>query len=244
MENWPSTGVRTCYAGTVVGRCFGFLSALVCLTWIAPAFPATSLQSGDTSPVTATGDTSLHWLELADGWRLTSADLVSIDGATVSSPHADVSQWHSVRHMPATVLQALQDDGLYKDLYSGTNLVTPGDLWKKDWWYRTTFNAPAGHEVYSLIFKGINYRAEIWLNGKMVAENNQVVGMYNSFEFDVSRLIHPGESNVLAVKITPEQTIPRLSFPPATDSQGTVELGDTWLDWLNWKYIGVHDPKT
>lgn len=182
-------------------------------------------------------------IELAQGWRLIPADKVTDADSAVSSPEFDASQWYEVPHMPATVLDVLQQDGVYKDLYFGMNLTTPGDLWKKDWWYRTTFIAPAGHDVYSLLFKGINYRADIWLNGQKVAENNQVVGMYNSFEFDVSRLVHPGENNVLAVRITPEQPIPHLFVSPAA-SQGTVELGDTWLDWLNWKYIGVHDPKT
>lgn len=144
--------------------------------------------------------------------------------------------------MPATVLQVLEDDGVYQDLYSGMNLTSPGDLWKKDWWYRTTFTAPAGREVYSLIFKGINYRADIWLNGKKIADKTQVVGMYNSFEFDVSKVIHPGGENILAVKITPEQAIPGLAVEDGTLNGSTVELGDTWLDWLNWKYIGVHDP--
>src|SRR5205823_6573190 len=40
--------------------------------------------------------------------------------------------------------------------------------------------------------------------------------------------------NVLALKITPERGIP---------GEGIVELGDTWHDWLNWKYIGFHDPQ-
>jgi exo-1,4-beta-D-glucosaminidase len=114
------------------------------------------------------------------------------------------------------------------------NLVKPGELWKKDWWYRTSFTAPPEREVYSLIFKGINYRADIWLNGQRIADRSQAVGMYNSFEFDVSKMIHPGEENVLAVRIVPERAIP---------IEGSVELGDTWLDWLNWKYIGYHDPQ-
>jgi len=230
MENWPCAVLRMHYAGRVVGGRFGFLSTIICLIWVASALAGTAPQSGNTP---ATGDSSRQWIELSDGWRLSSADSVSVDGASVSSPSFDASQWHAARHMPATVLQALEDDGVYKDLYFGMNLVTPGDLWKKDWWYRTTFTVPEGHEVYSLIFKGINYRAEIWLNGKKVAESNQVVGMYNSFEFDVSRLVRPGESNVLAVRITPEQPIP-YPFVSPSSSEGTVELGDTWLDWLNW----------
>ncbi len=202
----------------------------------------TPSRAGPQTSITSANSSST-FIELAEGWRLSSADKVTAEGSAVSSLDFDISQWYEIRHMPATVLEILQEDGVYKDLYYGMNLTTPGDLWKKDWWYRTTFNAPAGHDVYSLIFKGINYRAEIWLNGKKVAENNQVVGMYNSFEFDVSKLTHRGAGNVLAVKITPEQPIPHLFSSPVA-SEGTVELGDTWLDWLNWNYIGVHDPKT
>lgn len=182
--------------------------------------------------------------EIAQGWRLASGDQVSGDDAAVSSPEFDASHWYEVHHMPATVLAVLEEDGLYKDLYSGTNLVNPGDLWKKDWWYRTAFTAPQGREVYSLIFKGINYRADIWLNGRKIADKSQAVGMYNSFEFDVSKFILPGKQNILAVKVVPEQAIPKVVAGDPIRVEGSVELGDTWLDWLNWKYIGVHDPIT
>jgi len=215
------------------------IAALNSRTYAAGVTPARAGSGVSTSGSNA----SPNVVELAQGWRLISADKVTDTDSSISSPAFNTSYWYEVQHMPATVLEILQEDGVYKDLYYGMNLVTPGDLWKKDWWYRTTFIAPSGHDVYTLIFKGINYRAEIWLNGKKVAENDQVVGMYTSFEFDVSRLVHPGESNVLALRITPEQPVPHLFVSPSA-SEGTVELGDTWLDWLNWKYLGVHDPKT
>ena len=195
-------------------------------------------QSANRSEASATNLT-----ELAEGWRLISADQVSQPDASVSSADFDVSHWYPIPHMPATVLQALEDAGVYKDLYYGMNLSKAGDLWKKDWWYRSTFAIPPGREVYTLIFKGINYRADIWVNGKMIADKTQVVGMYNSFEFDVSKFVHAGDGNVLAVKIRPEQPIPHLSFGEPGFSGKTVELGDTWLDWLNWKYIGAFDPQ-
>ena len=163
-----------------------------------------------------------------------SADEISQSDAAVSMQSFDVSRWYPIHHMPATVLQVLEDDGVYKNLYYGMNLTTPGDLWEREWWYRTSFNVPTGYAVHTLIFKGINYRADIWVNGHKIADKSQAVGMYNSFEFDVSRLVRPGEMNVLATKIIPERGIP---------GEGTVELGDTWHDWLNWKYIGFHDPQ-
>ena len=176
-----------------------------------------------------------HQSELRTNWRIIAARNVSAPDAEVSKPTYDASRWHPVHRMPSTVLQALEDAGVYKNLYFGMNLTkaVPSDLWKQDWWYRTTFDAPES-EVHSLIFDGINYRADVWLNGHLVADKYQVVGMYNSFEFIVSKQIKRGRENVLAVKVTPEQKIP--------DVTG-VELADSWLDWINWKYIGYPDPK-
>jgi exo-1,4-beta-D-glucosaminidase len=78
-----------------------------------------------------------------------------------------------------------------------------------------------GREVYSLIFKGINYRADIWLNGHKVANRATVVGMYDEFEFNVTEFIAPGGSNVLAAKVTPEHSL---------EGERGIELGDSWLD--------------
>ena len=163
-----------------------------------------------------------------------SAKNISVDDSLVSQPGFDSSQWYTVQRMPATVLQILQENGVYKNLYFGMNLATPKDLWKQDWWYRTTFTAPAGRDVYSLIFKGINYRADIWLNGHKVANRQTAVGMYDSFEFNVTEFIVPGGQNVLAVKVTPEQSL---------QGEDGVELADSWLDWINWKYLGYHDAE-
>jgi exo-1,4-beta-D-glucosaminidase len=186
------------------------------------------------SSVRASAQESPNLTELGSGWKMTSAKNVNVDDALVSQAAFDASHWYAAQHMPATVLQVLQENGVYRDLYFGMNLATPGDLWKQDWWYRTTFTAPPGREVYSLIFKGINYRADIWLNGRKVANRATVVGMYDEFEFNVTEFIVPGGSNVLAVRVTPEQSL---------DGVNGVELGDSWLDWINWKYLGHHDPQ-
>jgi len=217
------------------------LSAISCIKILTIIILGIAVPNAGAQPSSLTssiiaspGDWSPDVVEIADGWRIISADQVPGSDESVSQQNFDVTHWYPARHMPATVLQVLQDDGVYKDLYYGMNLIVPGELWKKDWWYRTTFVVPEGHEAYSLIFKGIDYRADIWVNGNKIAEKSQVVGMYNSFEFDISKLVHKDGPNFLAVKVTPEQAIP---------GEGTVELGDTWHDWLNWKYIGFHDRR-
>ncbi len=197
--------------------------ALLAACSLAPLSPTCALAAQESPNV----------VELRSGWKMTSAKDVSTDDASVSQSGFDAAQWYTAQHMPATVLQILQENGVYKNLYYGMNLATPGDLWQQDWWYRTTFTAPAGREVYSLIFKGINYRADIWLNGRKVANRATVVGMYDQFEFNITEYIVPGGANVLAVRVTPEQSL---------EGENGIELGDSWLDWINWKYLGYHDP--
>src|ERR1035441_8007947 len=119
-------------------------------------------------------------VELSQNWALSSAKDVQADGAAVSQPGYQPQGWHPIHRMPATVLEILQEDGVYPDLYVGKNMLekVPQDLFRQDWWYRTEFTAPAGFSTYTLEFPGINYRAEIWVNGQKVADNKQIVGMY------------------------------------------------------------------
>ncbi len=170
-------------------------------------------------------------LELAENWKLAAAKDVQADGAAVSRTDYKDQTWHPIHRMPATVLEILQEDGVYPNLYVGKNMLenVPQDLYLQDWWYRTTFTAPAGHSQYALEFPGINYRAEIWLNGQKLADNKQIVGMYVAHELIVTQWIKPGGRNALAIKVTPERLI--------QDVNG-VELADSWFDWLNWKYLG------
>ena len=134
--------------------------------------------------------------------------------------------------MPVTVLEVLQEDGTYPNLYFGKNLTdtVPKDLFRQDWWYRTTFTVPQGHKLQWLVFKGINYRAEVWLNGVRVANNRQIAGMYDEFELNVTGKVKVGAENVLAVRVTPEQ---------AFEDVDGVELADSWHDWINSKYMGM-----
>ncbi len=179
---------------------------------------------------------SPNTVELKSGWRLESSWNVVQDGGLISQISYDDSKWHQIHAMPATVLEILQEDGTYPNLYFGKNLTetVPKDLFRQDWWYRTVFTVPADHRLHWLVFKGINYRAEIWLNGERIANNREVVGMYNAFEFNVTGKVKPGMQNVLAVKITPEQSF---------ENVDGVELADSWFDWINSRFLGMNLPE-
>jgi len=51
-----------------------------------------------------------------------------------------------------------------------------------------------------LNFRGINYRASIFLNGRQIASSNEVAGAWRTYEFNATSAIKPG-ANVLAVQV-------------------------------------------
>jgi len=158
---------------------------------------------------------------------LQSSSLIKESGELISSPsyHSGV-HWFPVK-VPTTVLRGLVNNHIYPDPYQGLNNMLIPDAsdqfnkeynleqysflpndpnpWKKPYWYRTSFKVPSGDKGkhFQLIFKGINYRAAVWLNGKQIADSTQMAGMFAEFNLDVSQNIIPGGENALAVKIYP-----------------------------------------
>jgi hypothetical protein len=139
-------------------------------------------------------------------WSLAEAPKVTVPkgeaaGTALSTAGYDAKAWYAAT-VPGTVLTTLVDRGVYPDPdYALNNAAIPESLNKQDYWYRTEFVAPAGQEGrhQQLIFKGINYAAEIWLNGEKLGE---LKGAFIRGRFDVTGKLKPG-LNALAVKVSP-----------------------------------------
>ena len=172
---------------------------------------------------------------LRNGWWLQSSCKVSDRGEAISSVQYKPEHWYAIT-VPSTVLAAQVAAGKFKDPYYGENLRTiagtsypigsnfaeltmPKDSpYACSWWYRTTFRLPAasaGRTVW-LHFDGINYRANIWLNGKKLADSNDVAGAYRIYEFNATPLLRANDVNVLAVQ---------------TFAQTENDLGINFVDW-------------
>ncbi|MEI6275538.1 MAG: beta galactosidase jelly roll domain-containing protein [Prolixibacteraceae bacterium] len=177
-------------------------------------------------------------------FELQSSVLIQADGEQISTAgyHSNV-YWFPVT-VPSTVLSGLVANRIYPDPYSGmNNMLIPdasdefnkkynleqyshlpniGNPWKKPYWYRTSFKVPAADQGrhFQLIFKGINYRAAVWLNGKAIADSTQMAGMFAEYSFDVSKKIKSGEDNFLAVRIYP------LDFPGLPAQEQLKALDD------------------
>src|SRR2546422_565530 len=117
--------------------------------------------------------------------QLRSAANVSDGGAAISQVGYAAAGWYPIT-LPSTVLAGLVANNVYQNIYFGTNLKSVPDLTGQNWWYRAEFTAPASSsgQAYWLRFKGISYRAQIWLNGTQLDAN--AVGTMVAHEYNVT----------------------------------------------------------
>lgn len=186
----------------------------------------------------ASAATTQSRMLLDKDWALQSACKATEKGDVVSTTAFKPVGWLP-SNVPATVLAAqvaAKPDKVFEDPFFGRNLrdipgttypeekvfaqlPMPGDSpYKCSWWYRTEFRVPPGQTGKNvwLNFGGINYRANIWVNGKRIATSDEVAGAYRTYEFNISNVLKPAEVNVLAVEV---------SAPTEKD------LGINWVDW-------------
>ena len=165
----------------------------------APSKPVAVPFVPAADPLTPLGDGT--W-KLVGRWKMVEAPRLPATGAEVSRPGFPVADWYDAE-VPGTVLTTLVARGVYPDPYHGlNNLNIPETLNKQDYWFRTEFTVPAdtaGRDV-SLDFQGINYAAEVWLNGTRLGE---IHGAFMRGAFDLTPLLQPGGSNALAVRVSP-----------------------------------------
>jgi len=105
---------------------------------------------------------------LNEGWHIHSAAELSEYDDSISSSGFDVQNWYPAI-LPSTVLAVLVQNDVYRDPFFGKNLENiPTEQFKNPWWYRKEFVLEdiSAFSNARLLFEGINYSANIWLNGK------------------------------------------------------------------------------
>jgi len=173
---------------------------------------------------------------LKNGWMIQSSAEVKQAGEIISTPQFQPTGWYRTS-VPSTVVAALVQNKVYPDPHFGmnirqmpgvkynvgqnfSNVEMPEDSpFRSSWWYRTEFGLPGGAEpdrALWLHFDGINFRANIWLNGQQIADSKNVAGSFRTYQFDISKIASFGQKNILAVEV----------FAPTPR-----DLGITFVDW-------------
>ena len=210
---------------------------LLLTVFLLTQFIPSSFVDGQQKPSTsAAGKPAAETrLVLREGWELQTSAKVEEKGELISTAAFAPKGWHTAT-VPTTVVAALVKDKTLPDPFPGMNLRSfPGvnypiganfsniamasdSPYAVSWWYRKAFTIPAAYKGKTiwLKFNGINYRANLFLNGKQIAKSDDVAGAWRTYEFNITETAKPGAENVLAVQ----------AFAP-TDH----DLAITFVDW-------------
>ena len=166
-------------------------------------------------------------------WKIQSDDRVDSDGSQISVAGFDAEDWYKSQ-VPSTVLASLVEAGEYIEPYFGKNLNDiPKKRFEQPWWYRNEFDLDDINDDKTTLLKfdGINYAANIWLNGRLIADSGQAYGTFRRFSFDISKSAQKG-LNVLAVQVIPPK--------PGDFSTGFVDWNPPAPD----RNMGIFRPVT
>ena len=193
---------------------------LLGITLIWSIFPAYS-QASETIQLPAAGGRTL----LNTGWYARRANELKLDGNRLSIPPFRLEGWMKAR-VPGTVLATMLDNQMFPapEFSMNNNLIPDIHDVGKDFytfWFIRPFRIeaiPQGRQVW-LNFRGINYKADIFLNGKRINTSTHE-GMFLRKSFDITPYIKGNTNNLLAVIVYPPD------YPGnANGGQG----GDGWI---------------
>lgn len=164
--------------------------------------------------------------------------------------------------VPGTVLNSLVYNKVYPEPYYGLNnkltsklIPDIADVGRDfyTYWFRTEFDLPADYKDKTVWMQvdGINYRAEVWLNGNLVSTVN---GMFKQDFINITEYARAGGRNALAVKVYP------VDMPGTTKQKqwgapgefhnggdGNIGLNTTMLMCAGWDFTfldGIRDRNT
>ena len=183
------------------------------------------------------------------GWQMQDAARVSAAAPVVSTAGFKPVGWYRAT-VPGTVLTTLVDNKVYPEPLYGENMRgIPESLNRTSYWYRATVPIPSGNRGRHtwLHFAGINYSAEVWVNGR---EAGTMRGAFRRGDFDITAMVTPGRSATVAVLVSPQ---PHPGVPiEHTVANGvgknggdTALDGPTFLSTIGWDWLpAIRDRDT
>ncbi len=177
--------------------------------------------------------------ELNSGWYCANIKNVSIDGEQISSTAYPVKSWLPAT-VPGTVLTSLLNNKLVPDPFYGMNNKYIPDIYSTGndyytYWFVNDFNetANAGEQVW-LQLRGVNYKYDIFLNGKKLNEKVHE-GMLMRAEFNITDYLSKDGNNRLAVLVFPPDVPGNPNGGQGGD--GTIAKNHTTQYTAGWDWI-------
>ncbi len=194
-------------------------------------------------------------------WKMAKAGDMTDSGEKISLSGYPIENWLPAI-VPGTVLNSLVYNRKYPEPYYGVNnkleynLIPDISTTGRDfytYWFRTEFILPKsfkGKNIW-LQLDGINYRAEVWVNGHLLST---IHGMFTQDYINVTDFVRVEKANGLAIKVYPVD-VPGSSMPKfwgATGEfhnggNGNIGLNTTMLMTVGWDFTfmdGIRDRNT
>jgi hypothetical protein len=186
------------------------------------------------------------------GWKLQNILFVHDAGEAISKADYVADNWLTAK-VPGTVLTSYLLDGAIPDPNFGNqSQFISESFFQNDFWYRKEFVLPpeSGAQHFLLNFEGINWKADIYLNGAQV---DRIDGAFARGKFEVTHNLLPGQKNVLAVlihKVANPGTTHERSLWNGTRNGGVLgkdsptfvaSLGWNWMVSIRGRDIGIWD---
>lgn len=216
----------------MMNRCI-YLFCWLCLAcWLKPV----SAEGQALLVIPEPGEKTL----IHSDWYARKANEVKMDGNRLSAVPLDKIGWLPAR-VPGTVLTTLLENGLYPAPEFGLNNNLIPDIHEVGndfytYWFTRQFTIdalPEGRTVW-LNFRGINYKAEIFLNGKRINRNTHE-GMFLRKTFNITPYLRTDAPNVLAVLVYPPTHVGNPNGGQGGDGQiarnNTMQYTPGW-DWI------------
>ena len=183
------------------------------------------------------------------GWQLQRASEVQAGGVEIASPAYKAEGWVRAT-VPGTVLTSYKNVGALADPnYADNQLMISESFFNSNFWYRNEFQLPQSfkRDRIFLNFDGINWKANVYLNGKQVG---RLEGAFIRGKFDVTDCVKEG-TNVLAVEIIKNAHIGAIKEKnkQSTDFNGGIlgadnptfhaTIGWDWIPTMRGRNIGI-----
>jgi len=168
-------------------------------------------------------------------WEVRPQSAVTDDVAALCRSGYETHDWVKAI-VPGTVFASYVAAGLEKDPNFGDNIYKVDRAkYDQNFWYRGTFSdVDAGGGRVWLNFKGINRKADIYLNGVLLGSLN---GFMQRGHYDVTALLRrQGENVVAALVYLPEQPLGNYGMPGYISSAGW-----DWMPYVPGLNMGITD---
>jgi hypothetical protein len=187
---------------------------------------------------------------IGGNWKIQRASEVTASGESISQTGFAEENW-VVATVPGTVLVSYWNAGALPNPNFGDNqLMISESFFNSDFWYRDELDVPAvfsGERMF-LNFDGINWKADVFVNGKKAG---RIEGAFIRGKFDVTDLILPGQKNAIAVLIYKNDNIGVIkeSTTAYHDKNGGIlgadnptyhaSIGWDWIPTIRGRDIGI-----